>query len=167
MKKIFAVIVLVVVFLNTMNAQDTKFEALFVYNFTRQIDWPTDYKSGTFYIKVLGESEIVSELKNFTKDKKVGGTQDITVESVAVGSIGKCHVLFIPTSKSGELSAALAQIAGNSTLVITEQSNLTSKGAGISFIKDNDVLKYQFNQGNLDKQKLKVGSDLKELGISH
>jgi hypothetical protein len=58
----------VIVPLVTLNAQDEKLKAVFVYNFTRYLDWPQ--KSGNFVILVLGRSPIYAELADIALKKR-------------------------------------------------------------------------------------------------
>lgn len=44
-------------------------QSVFMYNFTRLIEWPAAYKSGDFVIGVIGSAEVFNELKNYTTGK--------------------------------------------------------------------------------------------------
>lgn len=170
MKKItFLVFSLLILFAPKLSAQeDAKFQAIFLYNFIRQMEWPADYKQGDVLVKVIGDSEIIDELNAYAKEIPINN-QKIICQSSTVANLSKCHIVYIPVSKSTELAAVIAKIGNASTLIVTEQAGLTAKGAGISFVRDNEnglnVLRYQYNEANITKQKIKVGSGLKELGI--
>ena len=44
---------------------NSKFKAVFIYNFTRYFDWPQQKKSGNFIIHVIGKNDnLISELKS-------------------------------------------------------------------------------------------------------
>jgi hypothetical protein len=36
----------------------SRFQALYIYNFTSLVDWPKEFKSGSFKIGVFGESNL-------------------------------------------------------------------------------------------------------------
>jgi len=170
-KNIIGLMLILTVSMSMVSAQqDTKFQAIFLYNFTRQLGWPDTYKTGDIVIKVLGESEVVDELNAFAKNNPVNG-QNVVSQATSASNIGKCHIIFIPQAKSNELNTVITSLEGSSTLIVTEQSNLTTKGAGISFIqiKEGDgssILKYQFNTENISKYKIKVSSNFMTLGLS-
>ena len=65
-KSTFLILVLVAACL-TAKAQDEKFKALFMYNFTKYIEWPQSKQTGDFVIGVVGGSPIIDELnaKNY------------------------------------------------------------------------------------------------------
>ncbi|MBR5642849.1 MAG: YfiR family protein [Salinivirgaceae bacterium] len=56
----------------TAKAQDEKFKALFMYNFTKYIEWPQNKQSGDFVIGVIGNPAIVGELNAIAQRKTVG-----------------------------------------------------------------------------------------------
>ena len=97
MRKIYITFFLILLS-NALWAQDEMFKSLFIYNFTKNIEWPSGYNSGDFIITVIGSSPIILELKKIAKLKKVG-TQTIVIKEVNdVSAIQKCHspVIQIP-----------------------------------------------------------------------
>ncbi len=164
MKRIIYFLV-ILLFINSTRtqAQDAKFQALIIYNFTKLIDWPN--KSGNFTVKVLGNSDLVKELKDFTIDRKAGGKQNFDILKVELNNIDNCQVLFIGTSECDNLDQIVEKLGNSPTLIVTEKSDLTAKGAGISFVKMDGTWKFQFKEENIKKNGLKVSLDFKELGI--
>ena len=53
-----------------VNAQQEKYLAAFVYQFTNYINWPSN--SGEFVIGVMGSSNVTTYLQQLAKEKKVG-----------------------------------------------------------------------------------------------
>src|SRR5206468_262493 len=52
---------------------NARLKSVFIYNFTRYIDWPADYKSGNFVINMFGSNTaMLTELNNMAKTKTVG-----------------------------------------------------------------------------------------------
>ena len=151
--------------INTLFAQDEMFKSLFIYNFTKNIEWPDSYKSGSFVIAVLGNSAIIAELEKIAKLKKVGD-QSISIKEVKeVSEISKCHMLYITPAKSSQLSSALAKVASEPVVVITDKEGLAKEGAGLNFVKVDGKQKFEINQSALGKNGLKVNSFLASLGI--
>ncbi|NJM16808.1 MAG: YfiR family protein [Bacteroidales bacterium] len=48
----------------------SKAQAMFLYNFSRLVEWPASAKSGDFVIGILGNSSIVEELTAYTQGKR-------------------------------------------------------------------------------------------------
>jgi len=163
MKK-FGLLILLVFVLNILKvtAQDEPFKALFIFNITKLVDWPSDYKQGDFIIKVLGKSEI----SNHFLGKKVINQAITASNSLSVESIGKCHILFISAEESGQLGTVLSRFKGKPTLIICESPGMCSKGACINFVKKDNKLGIEVSKASIEKQGLKVSSDLISLGTT-
>ena len=144
-------------------AQDTKFQALIIYNFTKLLDWPD--KSGNFVINVIANEELVKELSNFTTGRKAGGIQDFEIKKADENNTD-CQMLIVGNTESSKLDEIVASTAGKHILLITEKNGLTDNGAGISFVKKSGTWKFEYNESNIKAQGIKVSADFKELGIA-
>jgi hypothetical protein len=145
--------------------QSYQLHSVFMYSFTRYVQWPDDYSQGDFEIMVLGDSPILVDLKKLADTKKVG---DRVIKIIRINSsseIKKCNILFVPVDRSTQLSEVLAKVGVNSTLVVTEQPGLALKGSAINFVTKDGRLGFEMNQGVMNKQKLKASSELTRLAI--
>jgi hypothetical protein len=151
----------------SLRAQEAKFQAMFVYNFTRILQWPESAQKGDFVIGVYGDSEILKELKSFTQDKKVRGEQKITVQKVTLNDVGTCHIVIVTKSKTGELSQIVEQSSGKFDLIICENPGKTPDGAAICFSKDESgIVIYEYNEKNIKKQNIGVSTSFRESGVA-
>ncbi len=161
-------ILLVSIFLLSVQlsfSQNYKLHSVYMYSFTRYILWPEAYSQGDFEILVLGDSPILEELKTMAQAKKVG---DRTIKVTKISNpndIHKCSMLFVPAAKSGKIDEVLAKVGTQSILVITEEAGLGAKGSNINFIVKDGKLVFELNQGAINKQGLKVSSELSRLAI--
>lgn len=148
-------------------AYDTnaKMKAVFLYNFTRYIEWPESYKKGNFVIGLYGKTPVEPEINKVAETKKA---VDQTIEVVhfnSLSDLSKCHMLYVSKEKSSDLAQVVQKTKGNSTLIITEQEGLAKNGAGISFTVINNRQKFQINKANIEKREMNVGSALLSLAI--
>ena len=142
-----------------------KAQAMFIYNFSRLIEWPPAYKSGAFVIGVFGTSNVADELEGYTTGKKVGAQSIIVQRIKSVDELSKCHILFVPFSRTKQLEEIVAKISGLSTLVITEKKGAIDLGSAINFLIIGDKLKFEFKQANASKYGIKVSSRLQEMSF--
>jgi hypothetical protein len=157
-------LVILMMFLrNGVIAQDAKFQSLILYNLTKLLDWPD--KTGNFTVRIIGNSELVKELKDFTSERKAGGKQDFDIQKIEISDIAQCNMLFVGASECGNIEQIVKSVGNKPVLIITEKPELTSKGASISFIKEDGGWKFQYNEPNIKKTGIKVSMDFKELGI--
>ncbi len=163
------IIILVVLFfsLSTISkAQDVhKFQSIFIYNFSKFIQWPAEYENGEFVIGVLGDSPITKHLESMASVKKVRGQKFVIKKFSSVDKITKCHMLYIPSNKSASLQKCLAGVGNNATLIITDKPGLAENGSGINFLIVDGKPKFELNKTSTTKHKLKVSTQLSKLAI--
>jgi hypothetical protein len=147
----------------TARAQDEKFKAIFVYNFTKYIDWPA--KPGNFIITVFGNDPITAEIQSIASKKTVGSTS-IDVKNIrSAAEISSCHILYVPDSKSDALTQVLAKAKDMNILVITENKDACKNGSCINFVSNGGKITYEISRKNIENNGLKVSGDLMQLGI--
>ncbi len=145
---------------------NAKIKAIYIYNFTKYIEWPAAYKEGNFVVGVLGTSApLVAELNKMASSKTVG-TQKFEIISVSTPSeSAKCHIVFILSDNSSQLADVLGKVKSKSALIVTDKSGLATKGSGINFFVDGNKQKIELNRLNIEKYKLKVASTLVEMSV--
>jgi hypothetical protein len=146
-------------------AQNYKLHSLFIFSFTRYVQWPDAYNEGDFEIVVLGDTPLLDELKTMAQTKKVG---DRTIRITKVNSIGelkKCHILFVPSSRTAQFGEVLSRVSNQPVLIVTEESGLGAKGSIINFIIRDGKLAFELNQNAVARQNLRVSNELSRLAI--
>jgi len=164
MKKISLLLlfIAVLVFKNThIYAQEAKFKALIIYNFTKLLEWPD--KTGDFVIEVVGNPELAKELSDYTKTRKVNGEQNIVVKKVLPADVSNAQIIVVGLANSDKLNDIIEKAGERNTLIVTEKNGLTKKGAGVSLVKNKDVWHFQYNEENIKKYGLKISADFREL----
>ncbi len=164
MKKTFVFILLLLTSVVGF-AQTYKLHTLFIFSFTRYVQWPDAYNQGDFEILVLGDCPVIEDLKAMAQAKKVG---DRTIKITKINSaaeIRKCNILFVPATKSAQLPDVLSKVNTQSILVVTEENGLGVKGSNINFIMKDGKLAFELNQSSVARQNLKVSTELSRLAI--
>ena len=165
MKKYF-IIVVVLVFgaIKGTYAQSEKFQALFIYNFTRYIEWPAN-GSQDFVIGVVGRSSVYDELVAIANGKRVG-SQSIVVKHFAnAGEVSSCQILFVSSEVSPKVAEIAPGLQSKNTLIITDRPGLTAKGSGINFVVDDGKQKFELSRNNIQKSGLKVNTQLTDMAM--
>jgi hypothetical protein len=138
-------------------------QAMFIYNFSRLIEWPSEYKSGPYVIAVYGSCQTLSELESFTAGKNVGSQPIAVKKTDASEEIPNCHILFVPFNKTKELPIIVPKLQNKSTLIISEKNGAIDNGSAINFVVIGDKLKFEIKPGNILKYNMKVSSKLNEM----
>lgn len=164
MKKI-TIISLFWIVLSSMDSQTDipRAQAMFIYNFSRLIEWPESYKTGPFIIGAMGNSPTTTELEAYTTNKAVG-SQTIQVKKFETAAqIGNCHILFIPFGKTKMMPEIMQAVGNKSTLLICEKNGAIDEGAAINFVVIGDKLKFEIKPSNASGKNIQMSSKLNEM----
>lgn len=144
-------------------AQDDKVKAIFVYNFTRYLEWPE--KPGNFVITVLGKTQLFSELTDISSKKQVG-TAEMEVRSVGIAQeISDCHIVYVTSSKTDMIPAIQQSAKNKKFLIISESPGACQKGSCINFINQAGKLTFEISKVNISSYGLTLSSALLDLGV--
>jgi hypothetical protein len=136
---------------------------LFVFSFTRFVQWPPEESTGDFEILVLGDSPIVAELKTMAEKKKSRWGTTINVTKIAsLADYKKCHILYIVDSN--KIPEVNAKVGDASVLLVTDQATGANKGY-INFFTREGRLAFEMNKDQMTKHKLRAANELTRLAV--
>lgn len=145
-------------------ARDYKFHSVFVYNFTKYIQWPN--ASNEFNIGILGgDPGAMESFKTMAEIKSSGSSKFIVTNVNNASQASNCQILFIPEGASNQLESIAGSLAGKPVLIITEKSGLIKKGSCINFITVDGKLNIELNREAVEGAGLKVSGQLMALAI--
>lgn len=146
---------------------NAKIKAIYIYNFTKYIEWPTTYREGNFVIAIVGSnSALLNELSKMANSKTVG-SQKFEIRNISSCNItDKYNIVYVSSENSGQLTDVINKVKGKSTLIVTDKPGLAKQGSGINFFIDGSKQKIELNKANIEKYKLKVASTLVEMAIA-
>jgi len=170
MKKLFFVLALITISIFTVFPQVgsvSQAQSMFIYNFSRLIQWPAGSNSGEFVIGIFGDSEVYTSLTSFVANKKVGARSIVVRKFEDPQSISRCQILFIGDSKISKFPEVISHIQGFNSLVITEKRGMINSGSAIDFILDGDKLKFMMNSDNAKKYNLTISKSLEDMAYKN
>ena len=144
-----------------------KAQALFIYNFTRLIEWPEAYKSGDFVIGIVGGGGLANELNSALSGKSVSQQAVKLVTFNDVSEIIRCHIIVVPFGKSNQFESIIAKLGNQGTLVISEKKGLLDKGSIINFVIEGNALKFELNKAEAQKRGLTINSTLEKMAVTN
>jgi len=134
--------------------QECEKKSLFLYNFTKYIEWPIEYNGTDFIIGVCGSDQTIKLLQDFMAQKKVSGKK-ITVEKYKKGA--RYNVVYITSSDISSFATVKNFVKKNKTLLVTDDA---ASGSHITFLIDQDKVRYIVDKIAIEKVGLKVGQEL-------
>jgi hypothetical protein len=138
-------------------------KSLFIYNFTKHVDWP-DNGGSQLIIGVVNEPGTAEKLQQILKNKRI---KEKTYEVFTVQSPEEalnCQLIYIPAQHGYLLKQFLKWMDGRKVLIVTEGSNMAARGAAISIIENNGKLTFEVNEQAIFKSGLNVSKELIRLG---
>ncbi len=137
-------------------SQVNKFQALYLINFTKNIDWGSE----NITIGVVGNTKTLIELESLVAKypnislRKIAGTE----------SIDNCQMIFLPSAQSRNFELIQGKIGSLPIVLVSEDESLASKGAEIAFFMEGNKLKFTLNKSALSGAGVEVGEKLFSIG---
>jgi YfiR/HmsC-like len=144
--------------------QEADLKAVFIYNFTKYIDWDTAGSGNDFIIAIIGTSALTNPLQEIARTNTVKNKRIVIRIFSRPEEIGYCNILFIPQKLPFSLHAILDHV-GRGVLTISEETGDASEGTAFNFVVINDKLKFESNLKALSSAGLRASSQLLKLAI--
>jgi hypothetical protein len=142
-------------------------QSMFIYNFSRLIQWPAGSSTGEFVIGVVGDNELYTSLLSFVANKKVGAQSIVVKKFEDPQSISRCQIIFVGNSKISKFPDVISRIQGFNSLLITEKRGMINSGSAIDFVLVEDKLKFVMNPENAVKYNLTVSKSLEDMAYKN
>ena len=142
--------------------QESTLKAVFIYNFTRYIDWGNDTDNNDFVIGIIGTTPVENALAEIAKTSTVKNKKIVLKHFTKAEEIDYCQIIFISKNALLPLTEILAK-TGKGTLTISEQAGFASQGTAFNFFPANDKIKFEANLKSIYSAGLKASSQLLKL----
>ncbi len=162
-KKAFLLMLLINISIATFS-QQSMFKALFLFNFGKYIEWPTQTSNKNFVIGIYGNDEITPELQKLASARKINNKTIIIKTVNSPSEAADANIFFVPESKHGNINNVIAFFKQKPTLIISEKNGACKQGAAINYITQNGKMKYEVCRKNITSHNLNVDQKLIALG---
>jgi hypothetical protein len=148
-------------------AVEYQLKAVFLFNFTKFVEWPADAFNSDqepFVIGVLGGNPFGSYLEDVGAGEKVNGHPLVIKYFKTLDEVKSCHILFVNKAGITNLSDLLSAIKGRSILTVSDASDFLRSGGMVRFyINSNNKVQLQMNQDAAKTARLQISSKLLRL----
>lgn len=144
--------------------QETK--ALYIFNFTRFIEWPDETfrePASPVIIGVIGDPNIYKHVETVIKKEKISHRPIIIQHYVSPEQIKSCHFLYIGISDPDLVKSILDNKLYGSAITISDEPNFLRWGGAIRFYKEQEKLRFEINKESSKKSNVKISSKLLNL----
>ncbi len=144
--------------------REANLKAVFIYNFTKYIEWDNTNDDNEFIIGVIGTSAVSTSLIEIAKANMVNNKPIVIRHFDKPEDIEYCHILFIPQHLPYPLHSILDRV-NKEVLTVSEEPGSAKAGTAFNFVIVNDKLKFEANLKAIYSAGLKAGSQLLKLAI--
>ena len=138
-------------------------KSLFLLNFAKYVDWPSDafaVPAAPIVIGVVGEGKFGGELAKAVEGKNVDGRPVLVRQMQTPEDLGKCHILFIGSSEKTGLVEILVRLKTRPVLTVGETDHFMEQGGMINFVKKDGKIRLEINLDAARQANLQISSKL-------
>jgi hypothetical protein len=132
----------------TAVSREYQIKAVFIFNFTQFVDWPsTSFSSGDapLVIGVLGENPFGSYLVEIVSGEKVNGHPVLIQHFDRAEEIKTCHILLVGWSDSKRSEQIISALKERSILTISDQPRFLIQGGMVKLFTKNSKVRFEIN----------------------
>lgn len=147
-------------------APEYQVKAVFLFNFTHFVEWPsTSFASdqSPLVIGILGENPFGAYMENVVSGEKVNDHPLVVYHYENLEEINTCHILFINKTETNNLSDILTSLKGKNILTVSDTPDFMQQGGMVRFFTRNNKINLQINLNATKLTKLEISSKLLRL----
>ena len=132
----------------TPAANEFEIEAVFLFNFTQFVVWPSTAfadANDPFVICVLGEDRFGGYLDDTIRGETVDQRSMIVKRYRRMEEIDACHILFISKSEASSVRDVLVRLRGRSVLSVSDAENFGRQGGMVRFVVEHNRVRLRIN----------------------
>ncbi|MBK6399250.1 MAG: YfiR family protein [Bacteroidetes bacterium] len=142
---------------------EAKIKAVFLYNFTRFVEWPArSFSSETapFVIGIIGEDPFGAYIEQAIVGEKVNSHPIVIRRFNSIAEIEDCHILFVNLHDGGMIKQVVAHVSGKNILTVSDANNFAGWGGIIRFYSEESKVKIEINTTAAKAAQLSISSKL-------
>jgi hypothetical protein len=138
-------------------------KAVFVYNFSRFVEWPPQAFTAPnepYVIGILGNDPFGTRLDEAVRGEQIDQHPLVVRRFRDLGEIGDCRILYIDRSEGARLPQILAALDHRSTLTVSDLDGASERGVMIQFTTENNRIRLRINVESARAAGLTISSKL-------
>ena len=137
-------------------------EAAYLFNFAKYVKWPEEPE--TFVIGIYGEADNIEFLRSALESKKIRGKSIVLTILIDAEELTDVSMVYVPESSTKNFNTLVHALTDKSILIVTGK-DLIRKGAMISFVVEDDKLRFKLRKSALEAVDLVASDGLLKLAI--
>ncbi|HZI34074.1 MAG TPA: YfiR family protein [Candidatus Binatia bacterium] len=129
-------------------SKEYQVKAVFLFNFTQFIEWPTNAFPGTnapLTIGVLGADPFGKFLDATVRGETVNGHPIVVKRFRRAWDVKECQILFVSRSEEQRVKAILASLKDENVLTVSDIEGFAQSGGIIRFVTEDGKIHFRVN----------------------
>ena len=142
-------------------AGESTLKAAFLYNFTRYVHWPASAFGGgdaPFQVCVFAPAPFRREVEGMLAGETVGGRPIRILTEPA--DVRRCHVAYFGPENADRFARMQASLRQSPVLTVGDGRRFLELGGLISFVLEENRVRFDVNKGGFDRAGLTISSKL-------
>ena len=138
-------------------------KAVFLFNFSRFIEWPREAfpsANAPFVVGIFGHDPFGRELDEVVKGETVDGHPLVVKRVQSAAEAAACQILFIHHTEDQRLAEAVAAVASQSTLTVSDVPGTTQRGVMIRLVTQEGRIRMRIDAEAARAARLTISSNL-------
>lgn len=146
--------------------QEYKLKAVFLYNFTKFVEWPAQAFADNSSPLVLGTycpASFGPILAKVVQDRTVNGRKLVARPLVSVEQATAAQLIFVCATQDGKFEKIKRAVGTRPVLVVGESEMVAKLGGMIVFVFEGDKVRFEINVASAERSQLKISAQLQKL----
>ncbi|MDP4149720.1 MAG: YfiR family protein [Bacteroidota bacterium] len=146
--------------------REYRLKAIFLFNFTQFVDWPSgifETDKSPFVIGVLGDNPFGSYLDEAVSGETINGHPLVIHYFRNQQDVKTCHILYVNLPETKQRKEAMEGLKGKDILTVSDASDFMAQGGMIRLLTLENKIKLQVNLEACRASKLVLSSKLLRL----
>jgi len=135
----------------------------FLYNFTKFVEWPAEaYPSpeAPLNICLVGQDPFGYDMEHVLRSRTVGNHPVALLKFKPGQNLKGCHIVFVSADSGGRSMSIVADLRSSDTLTVGDSQDFAGNGGMISFMVEENKVRFEINLEATKKTHLRISSKL-------
>jgi len=151
------------------NASAYQIEAVYLYNFSKFVEWPASAKSANadpFNICILGDDPFGAVLDATLSGENIQGANLAARRITEARDAAGCKIVFVSSSEESRLKTVLDELENGKALTVSDIREFSQRGGMIQFVVANGKVRFEVNVKNAADVGLSFSAELLEVALA-
>lgn len=141
--------------------EEYRVKAAFIFHFAQLVEWPPETSpENSLFLCTIGDDPFQGALENTVAGKAIGERLIQILHLKQGDDLQACQVLFVSREQKTQAPMLLAALHNAPVLTVGEAPGFLEAGGMISFVLDQNNVRFEINLDAAESAKLKIGSRL-------